>query len=99
MTPEEALGQREWAYSVRAAHDPETQGHGYERCSLCSYTRHPCEAFELADTVIALTTSPPNVEVLTGQLSVAAEWVRAQHPYNTEGMASMIDDAVFMKPK
>lgn len=93
MTPDEALAQRAWAYEVRAQHDPAVQENGYDRCALCHYTRHPCDTYELADTVIALTATPPNVDYLLGQLAVASAWVRRQHPFNTEGLASIIDDA------
>lgn len=43
------------ALAVRDAHDPAQQvDNGYERCALCHYTRHPCDAYDMADTVLRL---------------------------------------------
>lgn len=43
------------AHAVRDAHDPKLQkDNPYERCSLCHFTRHPCEAYEMADAVLRL---------------------------------------------
>lgn len=39
---------------VQRAHDPANQDHNYERCELCHYTRHPCESYDLATTVLYL---------------------------------------------
>lgn len=45
---------REYATNVRDAHDATKQDHGYERCELCGYTRHPCETFDMASAVLVL---------------------------------------------
>jgi hypothetical protein len=43
------------ALAIRTAHDPEHQkDNGYERCALCHFTRHPCDAFDMADQVLTL---------------------------------------------
>lgn len=45
----------ERAQLVRKMHTPEHQdGNGYNRCALCSYVRHPCEVWELADDLVTL---------------------------------------------
>lgn len=35
-------------------HTPSGQGHSYNRCALCGYTRHPCDTYDLAAHVLAL---------------------------------------------
>ena len=43
------------AIEAQQAHDPAQQvDNGYERCALCSYTRHPCDVYELATIVLTL---------------------------------------------
>ena len=43
------------ASDIRDAHDPEKQADNpYYRCALCHYTRHPCDAYDMADTVLRL---------------------------------------------
>jgi hypothetical protein len=44
------------AYEMRRAHDPAQQGDDAwpGRCAQCSYCRHPCVTFELADGVLSL---------------------------------------------
>jgi hypothetical protein len=50
---DEAL--RHQAEEARRMHDPANQVDTYAgRCSLCSYTRHPCEIYDLADEVVGL---------------------------------------------
>ena len=45
----------EAARLIRESHTPEHQdGNGYNRCALCSYVRHPCETWELADDLVTL---------------------------------------------
>lgn len=39
---------------LRDAHDPALQPHTYDRCALCSYTRHPCDVHELTDELLGL---------------------------------------------
>jgi len=43
------------------AHTPDNQGADRwpDRCSLCHYTRHPCEVYDLAAGIIALTAGDP----------------------------------------
>lgn len=51
------------ALAIRDAHDPAQQvDNGYERCAHCHYTRHPCDAYDMADTVLQLLDriSDPN---------------------------------------
>ena len=46
---------RREALSVQKAHDPDQQpDNGYMRCALCHYTRHPCDAYDMATTVLML---------------------------------------------
>lgn len=54
MTPVERAALALLALEIRTAHDPTTQANGYARCELCHYTRHPCDAFEMADGVLSL---------------------------------------------
>lgn len=45
------------ATNTRDLHDPEKQegSTAYPgRCELCHYTRHPCDAFDMADAVLRL---------------------------------------------
>ena len=52
-----AEGMREFATVTRNLHDPEQQqgeGQWPDRCALCHYTRHPCDAHDLASMVLAL---------------------------------------------
>lgn len=43
------------AEATRDAHDPTKQpDNGYNRCALCHYTRHPCDAYSMADEVLQL---------------------------------------------
>lgn len=47
---------RQYAESVRETHNAERQeiGRKYDRCEHCGFTRHPCEVYEMAGSVIAL---------------------------------------------
>lgn len=55
MSIREDVELREHATAVMDAHDPSKQeGNSYERCALCSYTRHPCDTYDLAASVVAL---------------------------------------------
>jgi len=45
---------RREALDAQMRHDPTAQQNGYQRCELCHYTRHPCEVYDLATTVLAL---------------------------------------------
>lgn len=45
--------EREWS-GTKDLHDPDKQDHGYDRCEHCHYTSHPCEVFDLCETVEAL---------------------------------------------
>jgi hypothetical protein len=46
---------RREAIATRDAHDPTKQpDNGYMRCALCHYTRHPCDAYDMADIVLRL---------------------------------------------
>ena len=46
---------RQFATFARSQHDPAQQADNpYQRCSLCHYTRHPCDVYELADAVLRL---------------------------------------------
>jgi hypothetical protein len=46
---------RREAIATRDAHDPSKQADNrYNRCSLCHYTRHPCDAYDMADAVLRL---------------------------------------------
>ena len=45
---------RVFAADMLAEHDPVNQGHTYERCELCHYTRHPCDVFDLASATLKL---------------------------------------------
>jgi hypothetical protein len=46
---------RRYALDTQAMHDPAKQeGHNYERCEHCHYTRHPCDAYDLATAVLQL---------------------------------------------
>ena len=52
MTDEEL--RKPQAGHVAAEHDPKNQNHGYERCALCGYVRHPCDTYDLAVAVLDL---------------------------------------------
>jgi len=43
-----------WATGLMREHDPANQGHGYERCALCHFTRHPCDAYDAAFAILGL---------------------------------------------
>ena len=46
---------RREALAVQKAHDPDQQeNNNYMRCALCHYTRHPCDAYDMATTVLML---------------------------------------------
>ena len=51
---------RQFALGEKNLHDPEKQFEDNpknsfpDRCMLCSYTRHPCSTFELAEAVLYL---------------------------------------------
>lgn len=47
---------RSYATGLRDQHTPANQeGNGYDRCEHCHYTRHPCDVYDLASMVLALT--------------------------------------------
>ena len=47
---------RRFAAELREAHDAAKQGDVWiDRCSLCHATRHPCDVYDLASMVLALT--------------------------------------------
>ena len=46
---------RSFAETLRDQHDANKQAHPYDRCEHCSYTRHPCDTYDLASMVLALT--------------------------------------------
>jgi hypothetical protein len=42
-----------FAKGVREEHNPSyQQGHNYNRCALCDFTRHPCDPYILADDIL-----------------------------------------------
>ena len=45
---------RDFAQATRDFHDPAMQEHAYARCERCGFTRHPCDTYDLADSVITL---------------------------------------------
>jgi hypothetical protein len=46
---------RRYALDCQRQHDPDQQeGNGYARCMHCHYTRHPCDVYDLATTVLML---------------------------------------------
>jgi hypothetical protein len=45
---------RNYAVQEQILHDPSKQGHGYDRCEHCHYTRHPCSTYDLATAVLQL---------------------------------------------
>jgi hypothetical protein len=46
---------RRFALDCQRQHDPQHQPqNGYLRCALCSYTRHPCDVYDLATSVLWL---------------------------------------------
>ena len=45
---------RREALGVRDTHDPAKQDHNYDRCEHCHYTSHPCDAYDMANTVLEL---------------------------------------------
>jgi len=45
---------RRYALETQRIHDPKAQANGYDRCEHCHYTRHPCEAHELATIVLEM---------------------------------------------
>jgi hypothetical protein len=45
---------RRYALDEQRLHNPKNQGHNYERCEHCHYTRHPCDVYELASCVLFL---------------------------------------------
>jgi hypothetical protein len=46
---------RREALSVQRMHDPKQQvDNGYNRCMHCHYTSHPCDAYDMATTVLML---------------------------------------------
>jgi hypothetical protein len=45
---------RRKALGVQETHDPAKQGHGHRRCEHCHYTSHPCDAYDMATTVLEL---------------------------------------------
>jgi len=65
--PDERIGGytrdelRRYALETQRMHDPAQQGDVIAsiepfpgRCALCSYTRHPCDVYELASVVLEL---------------------------------------------
>jgi hypothetical protein len=68
MVYDDRFALRTEALAIRTAHDPEHQDdNGYERCAICHFTRHPCDAFDMADQVLGLLNqiehpAPPPVE-------------------------------------
>ena len=58
MTDETPWGSRDdlrrQALQEQFLHDPSKQGHGYDRCEHCHYTRHPCSVHDLAAAVLWL---------------------------------------------
>ncbi len=58
MTPLGGVNREELrrdAQAVKDAHDPAQQpDNGYERCALCHYTRHPCDAYDMANAALVL---------------------------------------------
>ena len=45
---------RRYALDEQRLHNPKNQGHGYDRCEHCHFTRHPCDVYELASVVLFL---------------------------------------------
>ena len=45
---------RRYVLQEQILHDPSKQGHGYDRCEHCHYTRHPCTTYDLATAVLQL---------------------------------------------
>ena len=46
---------RAYALDEQRLHTPAQQtDNPYDRCALCSYTRHPCEVHDLASAVLSL---------------------------------------------
>jgi len=54
MTDDDRAELRTFARSIVRDHDPANQDHKYDRCALCGFVRHPCETYELADSVLEL---------------------------------------------
>lgn len=52
MTPTELA---DWARAIKDQHDPLKQVTRWlDRCELCGFTRHPCDTYGLAETVLRL---------------------------------------------
>lgn len=67
--------------TLRDEHNPANQdGHGYERCELCHYTRHPCDTYDLASDWIAMREAIVNL----------ADVLVEDHNYNEVGVANII---------
>lgn len=46
---------REYAADLQRIHDPDRQTDGFPgRCAMCSFTRHPCDVYDLATVVLGL---------------------------------------------
>ena len=58
MTSAELQALSLLAHDIRTTHDPTAQANGYNRCEHCHYTRHPCDAYEMADAVLRLLEEP-----------------------------------------
>lgn len=54
MTNPELQALREEAVATMHAHDPAQQAHGYERCEICHFTWHPCDAYWLAESLVQM---------------------------------------------
>ena len=53
--PESDDDIRRYALYSQRQHDPDRQrGNSYARCMHCHYTRHPCDVYDLATTVLML---------------------------------------------
>lgn len=46
-------------YLLFAHYPPKQADNGFDRCAVCSYTRHPCDVFDLAASVLHLLGEAP----------------------------------------
>lgn len=54
-------------------HSPENQTHGYDRCELCNFTRHPCDMYDAADLILKLVEVTSSSDFMFGKLWTSQE--------------------------
>lgn len=100
---------RAFAESVRDAHDPTMQvGNDYkERCELCSFTRHPCDPYDMADTVLHLldlayyNAGQGNMRLWRVRAEECAEQLmqtHVTHMFETSSLVSQLQEALKEDP-